>query len=505
MDTPKKIVVILGNQLFAPEHLAGHEDAEIYMAEDHGACTYQRHHKHKLILILAAMRSHAKALRKEGFDVHYQRLNTASRELSYMEKLKRFIAATGVEELVHFEIQDKSMERRLESFCVRHGLRETVLPSPMFVTSRHDFREWRGARRQPRMADFYKWQRRRLNLLIDSEGGPIGGQWSFDHDNRKALPSALPVPELPVTKARPEVASAQRLVQREFADHPGYVENFNLPTTRKQALDWLTDFLEQRFTCFGDYEDALTTRSDHVFHSLLSPLLNIGLLTPREVIDQALEFADEENIGINNVEGFVRQIIGWREFIFGIYQTDGDRMLKANFWSHRRRLRPDWYRSSTGILPLDLMISKANRTGWAHHIERLMVAGNLMLLAEIHPDDAYRWFMEMFVDSAEWVMAPNVYGMALFADGGIITTKPYICGANYFRKMGDYPEGDWTATVDGLFWRFMRKHRKYFESQPRLRMLCSHLDRQTPEQRRQHAKTAEQFLLNKTDVMREVA
>jgi deoxyribodipyrimidine photolyase-related protein len=505
MDRYDKVFVLLGNQLFAPEHFAGHEDALVYMAEDYRACTYLRHHKHKLILILAAMRSHAKLLRASGLDVHYRHFDSAAKQFSYMERLERFISTHGCREIVHFEVQDKPMERRLEAFARRLRLRRTVLPSPMFLTGREQFREWRQGKKQPRMVDFYKWQRRRLDILMTDSGKPVGGQWSFDRENRKPLPQSLPVPQLPVFNDRREVASIKRLVDREFADHPGSTADFMLPSTRKQALDWLQDFLEQRFTCFGDYEDALTTRSDHVFHSLLSPLMNIGLLTPDEVVRDALEFAARENIALNNIEGFVRQIIGWREFIFGIYQTDGEQMLKSNFWGHRRRLRGDWYHGSTGILPLDDVIGKANRIGWAHHIERLMVAGNLMLLAEIHPDDAYRWFMEMFVDSAEWVMTPNVYGMALYADGGLMTTKPYICGANYLCKMGDYPKGDWTLTVDALFWRFMAKQRAFFARQPRLRMLCSQLDRQTPETRKALAQAAAAFLHDKTELLPEVA
>jgi deoxyribodipyrimidine photolyase-related protein len=310
---------------------------------------------------------------------------------------------------------------------------------------------------------------------------------------------------LPQFSDNPHLADVKALVEMRFAEHAGFTDNFALPTTRREALKWLREFLEQRFTCFGDYEDALTTRSDHVFHSVLSPLMNIGLLTPAEVLRDALDFAERENIAINNVEGFVRQIAGWREFMFGIYCTDGDTMMRGNFWGHRRTLRTDWYRGTTGLLPLDTVIAKANRIGWAHHIERLMIAGNLMLLAEVHPREVYRWFMELFVDAADWVMVPNVYGMALFADGGTITTKPYVCGANYLRKMGDYPAGDWGTTLDGLFWRFIAVHRRFFERQPRLGMLCGHLDRQSPERRRELTTAAQRFLRSKTRLLPEVA
>ncbi|MGI9291764.1 MAG: cryptochrome/photolyase family protein, partial [Gammaproteobacteria bacterium] len=421
--------------------------------------------------------------------------------ISFTDKFDKLLEEFPRIRLLYFEMQDKSMARRMEHYVRTRRLRHHVIHSPMFLTSREDFALWRQRQKEPRMVNFYRWQRRRLRVLMNDDGKPEGGKWSFDTANRKPLPAGLPVPELPSFTDNRHVPAVQHLVKKHFDHHPGDANDFDLPTTRKAALKWLNDFLEQRFTCFGDYEDALTSRSDHVFHSVLSPLMNIGLLLPEEVLRNALVFAKRENIALNNVEGFVRQIIGWREFMFGIYCTDGDEMMRGNFWSHKRRLTDDWYTGSTGLLPLDEVINKANRIGWAHHIERLMVAGNLMLLAEIHPDDVYRWFMELFVDSAEWVMVPNVYGMALYADGGTITTKPYFCGSNYLRKMGDYDQGEWITTLDGLFWRFMASHRSFFEKQPRLGMLCSHLDRQTPDRREELATAAAAFLNRHTELV----
>ena len=424
---------------------------------------------------------------------------------SYTEKLGQIIDRFGCQTLLHFEMQDQSMARRMAHFVATRNLQQQVMPSPMFLTPRETFAAWRESQKTPRMVEFYKWQRRRLALLIDDAGKPTGGRWSFDTDNRNRLPPSVEVPELPQPAPNPHVEAIKKLVAERFSQHPGSTDNYALPSTRPAALQWLQDFLEQRFMSFGRYEDALTTRSDAVFHSVLSPLLNIGLLTPQETIDAALAFAEDEEVELNNLEGFVRQIIGWREFMFGIYCTDGKAMKEGNFWNHHRRMHADWYDGTTGMLPLDAVIAKANRIGWAHHIERLMVAGNMMLLAEIHPDDVYRWFMELFVDSAEWVMIPNVYGMALFADGGTITTKPYVCGSNYLRKMGDYENGDWNTTLDGLFWRFIATHRPFFEQQPRLRMLCGHLDRQSPERHAELQQAAELFLHSKTNPVSEVA
>ncbi len=313
MGKLRSIVIVPGNQLFPPEHLLEHiaEPAEalVFMAEDHAACTYVQHHKHKLTLILAAMREHARVLRAAGFRVHYERLERREPGQSYEDAAAAVCANEGAGELVYFEPPDRSFERRLARLARRLELPARVLPTPMFMTPRAAFADWRTGRKQPRMADFYRWQRRRLGILLGPDDGPMGGRWSFDTENRKALPRNLPVPDLPQEPRRKELREVCALVEQHFPEHPGDTANFALPTTRKQALRWLQDFLEQRFTCFGTYEDALTTRSDTLFHSALSPLLNIGLLTPAEVIDAALDFAATENIALNNVEGFVRQFL----------------------------------------------------------------------------------------------------------------------------------------------------------------------------------------------------
>ena len=240
----------------------------------------------------------------------------------------------------------------------------------------------------------------------------------------------------------------------------------------------------------------MTTRSATVFHSLLSPCLNLGLLTPDAVIEKVLQHAD--TAPLQSLEGFVRQVIGWREFVRGVYREHGERQESTNFWQHERELTEAWYDGTTGIPPLDDTIQTAQRLGWTHHIPRLMVMGNLMTLCEIRPSSAHRWFMEMYVDSSEWVMGPNVYGMGIFSDGGVFATKPYICGSNYLLKMSDYGKGPWCDVVDGLYWRFIDKHRDFFAGNPRLALMPRALDRLAPERRSRIFSAAEQFLENTT-------
>jgi deoxyribodipyrimidine photolyase-related protein len=485
------MLVILGNQLFPPDYLPAATEMPVFMAEDMGLCTYERHHQQKIVLFFAAMRAYAEELREAGFSVCYVTLDKDNSE-TYEEKLTKALKKNGATGIRHFEIEDKAMEQRLARLAEDQGLDREEIPSPMFTCSRDRFAAFAAGESRLLMGDFYREQRQRLGILVDDDGAPTGGQWSFDADNRKKLPRRLTPPDVPWVEPDDRVAGVIDVVAETFAAHPGSAREFRWPTTRRQARAWLDDFIEHRLADFGPYEDALTTRSDTVFHSLLSPYLNIGLLTPREVIDAALE--REDDIPLQSLEGFVRQIIGWREFIRGIYRQFGETQEASNFWGHERKLAQAWYEGTTGIPPLDDTIETARRLGWTHHIPRLMVVGNLMTLCEIRPASAHRWFMEMFIDSSEWVMGPNVYGMALFSDGGIFATKPYVCGSNYLRKMSDYPKGEWCEVVDGLYWRFIDRHRDFFGKNPRLALMPRALDRLDDERRERIFAAAETFL-----------
>jgi deoxyribodipyrimidine photolyase-related protein len=495
--SPRGLLLVLGNQLFAPRHLPAPTEVSIYMAEDLGLCTYVRHHQQKIVLFLAAMRSYADELRAAGYRVHYQTLDT-KKSYTYEDRLRDFLQTLEVEAIWHFEIEDKGLEERLINFAVDHNLSRTELPSPMFLCTREVFAKF--ANEQPRliMGDFYRQQRRRMGILMGADDRPQGGRWTFDEDNRKKLPRAVVPPAVNWPEPTDHARTVVDVVKQVFSDHPGKAEGFCWPTTREQAQDWLRDFVDTRLQNFGPYEDAVTQRSATVFHSVLSPCLNLGLLTPDEVIDAVLEHADD--IPLQSVEGFVRQIIGWREFVRGIYQQFSEQQETQNFWGHERRMTAAWYRGTTGIPPLDDAIRTAIDLGWTHHIPRLMVLGNLMTLCEIRPVLVHQWFMEMYVDSSDWVMGPNVYGMALFSDGGIFATKPYICGSNYLLKMSDYKRGPWCDVVDGLYWRFIDKHREFFSRNPRLALMPKALDRLNADRKSLIFGAAEKFLQEYTSV-----
>ena len=492
-DSPRKMLVALGNQLFPLEHVEPLRPDVIFMMEDMSLCTYVRHHQQKIVLFLAAMRSYRDTLKTAGFDVHYVELDPGA-GLNYEDQLGEAIEAYNVDELVHFEVEDKAMETRLVTFANARAIARTEIESPMFLVSRSEFADYASGRKQLRMAEFYKRVRRKLALLLDDDGTPMGGRWSFDEDNRKKLPRDV---EPPAIRPAPRSAHANNLVDvvaRTFGEHPGVAADFWWPTTREAAIEWLDAFVAERLERFGPYEDAMTTRSATVFHSAISPALNLGLVTPRQVIDRVMQAHNSGKLPLQSVEGFIRQVIGWREFIRGVYREHSESMDTSNFFDHRRKLAPSWYDGTTGIVPLDDTIKTALRLGWTHHIPRLMVAGNLMTLCEIHPEDAHRWFMEMYVDSSEWVMGPNVYGMGLFSDGGVFATKPYICGSNYLKKMSDYGSGAWCDIVDGLYWRFIDRHRDFFAGNPRLALMPRALDRQAPSRLETIFAAADEFL-----------
>jgi deoxyribodipyrimidine photolyase-related protein len=279
-------------------------------------------------------------------------------------------------------------------------------------------------------------------------------------------------------------------VLRDFPDAPGSGAELWLPIHRDGALAWLEAFVSQRFAEFGPYEDSLADQHDLLFHSALSPLLNAGLLLPREALGAVM---DAPEIPLNSREGFVRQLIGWREFMRLVYHQHGRTQRSANALGFTREMPQAFYTGNTGLPPFDAAVHKVLRLGWLHHIERLMVVGNLMFLCGIHPDAVYRWFMELFLDAWDWVMVPNVYGMIQYSDGGLITTKPYLSGSSYLRKMGA-ASGDWTDTWDGLYWRFVSEHRELFAANPRLAVMTRALDRLKPDRRARIFRAADTFL-----------
>ncbi|MFP4402639.1 MAG: cryptochrome/photolyase family protein [Candidatus Nanoarchaeia archaeon] len=513
--------IILGNCLFDQITPLKIQDYDvILMVEDESLCTHFIYHKHKIILFLSAMRNYKdeleNKLKKKGIKatITYIELSKEgqNKEISYEDNIKRILKNnTHIQRIQLYNIEDNFFKQRIENFCEKQSLELSIIPSIGFLTTREEFEQYTQSYKRLFMNDFYQWQRKRLNILLDEYNQPIGGKWSFDEENRKKIPKNLTLPNDPIISIEksqnPHLNDVIEVVDSRFSSHPGNSQDFWLPTTRDEASKWFDNFLQTKFELFGPYEDAIEKNENFLFHSVLSPLLNCGLLTPQEVVEKALEYYEKHDINLSSVEGFIRQIIGWREFIRGCYFHLGyeqkEQNNELNFFNHTRTLTNHFYEGTTGIEPLDDSIHKVVKYGYNHHIERLMILGNIMLLSEIDPKEVYKWFMEMYVDSSDWVMAPNVYSMSQFSDGGLenggFATKPYIGGSNYICKMSNYSKNsDWCEIVDGLYWRFIDKKREFFKKNYRMNMMVKLYDKMDEDKKRRLSEKAEEFLKEKT-------
>ena len=484
--------VILPHQLFGA-HPGLQKDRMVYLVEDpwffRNPEADLRFHRQKLVLHRASLQAYRDHLERRGHRVCYLELNPEGGRGSLMDRLRE----DGVTEIVLCDPVDRGLTERVRREAAEADLKVRFLPTPMFLCSPEEITDFFRGKERFHQTSFYIHQRRRRNILMEG-GRPAGGRWTYDPLNRRRLPRGLAVPPLPRPDNEPYASEAGEYVRRKFPGHFGDTSPFPYPVTQEAARKWLEHFLMERLGNFGDYQDALSAREPYLFHSLLSPLLNIGLLTPDQVLTATMDFARDHPVPLNSLEGFVRQILGWREYVRAVYLLAGERQRNGNFWGHSRPVPEALYTGTTGLLPVDTVIGRLRATAYAHHIERLMVLGNFLLLAEIHPREVYRWFMEMFIDAYDWVMVPNVFGMSQFADGGLIMTKPYVSSSHYLLKMSDYPPGPWCQVWDGLFWRFIHKHQDYFRKNPRLAPLARALTRLSPERLRNLVQAAEAFL-----------
>lgn len=492
------LVIILGNQLFPIEkHVQSLLPCSIFMAEDFELCTRFKIHQMKIILFLSAMRHYRDELVNQHFKLEYFELSEKNKHLSYEDKLQSVIEKNQPSKLISYEIEDKFFETRMLNFARKSKIEIEFMRSPSFLTSRESFKDYLGDVKKPFMKTFYERERRRQNVLMNGYD-PIGGKFSFDEENRRKRPDSVIQPPSPQPQSSVHIENIKKLLPALFPNHPGTSENFWPPVTRKQALTLLDEFIETKIKEFGPYQDAVESENKFSFHSILSSSLNLGLITPDEVLQKVVGAYQKQKLPINSVEGFVRQVMGWREFVRGIYQNFSDRQNQKNFFHHQRLLTRHWYEGTTGIPPLDDAIRFVFHHAYTNHIDRLMILGNLMLLCQIHPHQAHRWFMEMFVDALDWVMGPNVYGMALFSDGGIFATKPYIAASNYMLKMSHYRKGPWCDVVDGLYWKFIETHQDFLVRNPRTSMSVRTLAKIKDDRKAKIFNAADRFLSEKT-------
>ena len=469
--------IIFPNQLFSP-HPAISKQRKIFILEDPLFFKDDKYpalfHKQKILLHCISIKNYYKKLKAQKYNVK------VIHNLSIQNKdyLKDLFINESISKIFYAELIDYELNRRIKNLLKELNIKASIFNSPGFLLDEDQVNADFKNTKRFMMAPFYQKQRKRFNILIESDGKPVGGKWSYDLENRKSLPNDVIIPKVnsffKKEKSNDEIL---KHVELNFQMNPGFTNNFNYSVTHEQAKQNFDQFLFERFKFFGDYEDAISTNEPFLFHSILTPALNIGLITPKEVISSTLDYVNEYNIPINSFEGFIRQIIGWREFVRAVYQIKGVEQRTTNFWGFSKKIPNSFYSGSTGIDPVDNVIKKINNNGYAHHIERLMILGNIMCLMRFDPNEVYKWFMEMFIDSYDWVMVPNVYGMSQYADGGVMSTKPYISGSNYILKMSNYKKGAWCEIWDALYWRFIDDHRYFFKSNPRMSMMVSLYDK----------------------------
>ncbi len=484
------VTLIFPHQLFQ-NHPAIAKGQKVYLVEEFLFFKQYSFHRQKILLHRASMKKYAAYLDAKKIAVEYI---DCTDTLSDIRKLIPHLNKENINEVHVADVADNWLKRRLVSSCKKYRIEIIQSVSPNFLNTMDGVNAFFDKKKTYFQTAFYIEQRKQRNILLDASGQGIGGKWTYDALNRQKYPKNENPPVVNFAQEDDFVKEAKEYVGNYFGNNYGSMEQFIYPTNFESAEKWLEEFLEKRLEKFGTYEDALVASEHFLHHSVLTPMLNIGLLNPQQIIDRALEKASKKNLPLNSLEGFVRQILGWREFIRVVYEREGSKQRTKNYWGFERKIPKSFWTGETGIDPVDNVIKKALKTGYSHHIERLMVIGNFMLLCEFDPDEVYRWFMEMYVDAYDWVMVPNVYGMTQFADGGLMTTKPYISGSNYLLKMSDYSKGPWTEIWDGLFWRFLHVHREFFLKNPRLGMLVKTFDKLPEEKRKKHIGIAEKYL-----------
>ena len=483
--------IIFPHQLFEQNILVSKCET-IYLIEEWLYFKQYNFHKQKIAFHRASMKFYENYLQSKKIKVVYI---DSFNELSDIRKLIPYLKTKGVDAIEYIDTTDAWLEQRIGKACTAHNVEINKNRTSLFLNSSDENAAYFSDKKRMFQTDFYKHQRISRNILIEKQQKPVGGKWTFDDENRLKYPKGKTPPKVDFPQPNNFYVEELAYTQKYFPHNYGKItDDVIYPTTHAESKSWLHNFFKLRFSEFGAYEDAIVSNEKILHHSVLTPMMNTGLLTPDFIVEEALSHASNQDIPLNSLEGFLRQIIGWREFMRAVYELKGNEERTKNYWGFTRKIPDSFWNGTTGIDPADITIKKVLETGYCHHIERLMVLGNFMLLCEFDPDEVYRWFMELFIDAYDWVMVPNVYGMSQFADGGLMSTKPYISGSNYLMKMSDYKKGEWQNVWDGLFWRFMHTHRNFFLQNPRLGMLIKTFDKMNDIKRKTHLNNAEQFL-----------
>jgi len=476
---------------------------KILLAEVREEATYVKHHKKKIVLLFSAMRHFAKALSDDGYDVIYRRYDDDNNQGSLLNEVKLACSQHSFDKVVVTFPGEYRVLKSMQQWQHQLGIPVEICDDDRFIATLEQFSEWAEGRKQWRMEYFYREMRKLTGLLMEDDK-PIGGKWNYDQDNRKSLPAEVSPPK-PYTVSPDDITSEViELVEAEFADHMGDAKDFNYAVTRDEALKVLDQFIEQRFKEFGDYQDAMREGNVWLFHSHLSFYLNCGLLLPMEVMKAADQAYFDGVAPLNAVEGFIRQILGWREYVRGFYWHCMPGLQQENYFNHQRKLPDFYWTGHTNMNCMRQCIGDTKRHAYAHHIQRLMVIGNFSLLAGLSVEAVNEWYLLVYADAFEWVEMPNVSGMILFADGGNLASKPYVASGQYINRMSDYCKncgyavskktGKNACPFNYLYWDFLIKHRDKLSKNHRMGLIYKSLDRMSQDTVDAMQEQAEQLL-----------
>ncbi len=488
----KSALILYPNQLFKIEKLPKVDT--VILVEDPLFFGIDREfplrlHKQKIILLKASVQRYIEeVLWPAGIQVDYLPLDGLMTTQDVFDRARKF------DKLYVFDPVDDILTRRL----LEARRADSSIPSfdflanPNFYLKNQELQQYFSSKHKYVFDEFYQWQRERFNILIDEDYKPKGGKWIYN-DSKNRLPKDASLPTFGVYGNNKYVEDAIKYVNEHYFDNPGGTD-FIWPTNHEEAEKWLDEFIEKRLDSFSKYDESIDSQAVWVYHSALSVSLNTGLLDPQEVVEKVLAHNSKSGLNLESIELFIRQILGWREYTRGQYLTKHVPMRTSNVFGAKRKLTKDWYNGTLGIPPFDNMVNRIKQHGYVHNAERLMIAGNLMLLAEIEPTEIIKWYNELFIDAYDWVMLPNVYNMSQFIDPGTKTVKPHISGSDYILDVSNYQKGDWCDVWDGLLWRFIDNNHSKMSGNPHMKLVVEHYKKIDPNKRRIIGYRADDFL-----------
>lgn len=502
----RNLILVLGDQLTPTLSSLAAGDPKrdrVLMAELHDEATYVRHHKKKIAFLFSAMRHFAAELRELGWTVDYVTLDSPAQQGSFAAQVAHAVAEHRPERISVTEAGEWRVRQMMARWSVAFSIPVDILPDDRFLCPTADFEDWAAGRKQLRMEYFYRDMRRRTGLLMDGDQ-PAGGKWNLDSQNRKAADADLFMPQPRACAPDAVTREVLALVEARFGDHFGDLEPFWFAVTRVDAEAAFSVFVDQALPHFGDFQDAMLVGEPFLYHAVIAQYLNCGLLDPLRICHQVEAAYRAGHVPLNAAEGFIRQVIGWREYVRGIYWLKMPGYERSNFFGHTRPLPAFYWTAETDMACVRAAVGQTREHAYAHHIQRLMVTGNFALLAGIDPQALHEWYLSVYADAYEWVELPNTVGMSQFADGGLLASKPYAASGAYINRMSNYcgscrykvkqRTGADACPFNGLYWNFIARHRDLIGNNPRMAQMVRTYDKFPADEQQRIADSAAEFL-----------